>query len=163
MFMEKVYINLKDKIADNQYISIESVNVKDNEIVIEYHINDTNIIKNQYDLKPNSIYKVILKDDEDNPIGDTWYMRFIEILSSGSILCKSCFSLNENREYIDYISLHQSRMCDIVEVVSITPATSEEIAAFEYIEQTYKGNPNHFIRVDESWKEIINKVCQIKY
>lgn len=152
--MEEVYINLSDKITDKQYIAVDSVKVVRDTIVVGYHICDKSEQKlNKYNLQPDNIYKVILTDDEEDPIGDTWYMRFSGISQGGQLMCKSCFSLGVDREYIDYSCLYQSMMCDETDVVSVEPATPQEIVAYEYLEKYYKGRHNP--RIEEKWSEII--------
>ena len=153
--MEEAYINLSDKITDKQYITVESVKVENDTIVVGYHIcNKPEPNLDKYNLQRNNIYKVILTDDEEDPMGDTWYMRFSGISLGGQLIGKSCFSLDVNREYIDYSALYVSTLCDVSDIVSIEPATPQEIAAYEYLEKYYKGR--HNAHIEEKWSEIIS-------
>lgn len=147
--MKEKIIDLTNELGENQIIIPESVklNIVDNKIVIQYDsgekLKGMNI--NGIELEEGKLYKLANNPKEWNE-PETWIFKFdyIQCANDKLIMCKSCFSLDEELRNIECYSFTPSALCSLSELFGgnfqLFPCNEGEIKAFEYFENLCKKN-----------------------
>lgn len=147
--MKEKVIDLTNDIGENQIIIPESVklNIVNNKIIIQYNsgekLKSMNI--NGIELEEGKLYKFVNNPKEyDEP--EMWVFRFdyIQCSIDKLIMCKSCFSLDEELRNIECYNFTPTALCSLSEITDgnfqLFPCNEGEIKAFEYFENLGKKN-----------------------